>query len=383
MSLLTSFFEKLSRHDYNLPPGVTLRVKLASMLFASDRPDYYRYLSDMIMSTEGKVSLKELFQRDVERRKGKLRGYLAAHWDKQFNTFGGKLKQTFEGTLPTEDVEMLNVLQRDGGNGALQTGLNDLAQNAEIVAKARGIIFTSSFAGAVCLVLLGLCVFGVPYYIVPTIKDSFSMVPPENYPASAITLFGFSNFVENYWFLLMVAITTLFVLGYWSFSNLAGPVRLVLDKYGVVWGMHRDFQALRFISSLASMTKRRGTVVIGLKEALLNQMAGASRWKRYHVSKMLSMVRVGNASSDMFATGILDKDMYYFLDDLIESRGFDDALQYVRTRMEDKLIRRISLQSLVLNWVMLLLAIAGMAKLSFLSYQTMDEMRLALQMVAQ
>ncbi|WP_122377650.1 hypothetical protein [Pseudomonas cannabina] len=364
-----------------LPPGVTWATKLRSILFSSKRSDYYLYIADIIKSTKGQLNFKQIFINDAARYKGKSRGHLSAHWYQQFNSSGGNLKQTFSGTLPQEDVELLDALQRLGGLNALEGGFSDLAHNSGVVNKARTQLIATTFAAFAAMMVVVALVLIIPPFTVPTIRNSFSMIPDEDLPASARRLFGFSDFIDAYWFLIFSTAVGIMGLCYWSFSNMTGKMRIFFDKYGFAWSMYRDFQSLRFITSLGSMTKPRGNVTMGLLDAIKLQLRGASRWKRYHVNQMVAMVQGGNASSDIFATGMVDVETYFYLDDLTRSRGFDDALQYVRTRIESRVLKRIQVQSQILSWVLMMTAISVSSYIMLWHYQVIEDLRMSMQML--
>ncbi|MDH4602340.1 hypothetical protein JW321_06200 [Pseudomonas syringae pv. papulans] len=364
-----------------LPSGVTWATKLRSILFSSKRSDYYLYIADIIKSTKGQLNFKQIFINDAARYKGKSRGHLSAHWYQQFNSSGGNLKQTFSGTLPQEDVELLDALQRLGGLNALEGGFSDLAHNSGVVNKARTQLIATTFAAFAAMMVVVALVLIIPPFTVPTIRNSFSMIPDEDLPASARRLFGFSDFIDAYWFLIFATAVGIMGLCYWSFSNMTGKLRIFFDKYGFAWSMYRDFQSLRFITSLGSMTKPRGNVTMGLLDAIKLQLRGASRWKRYHVNQMVAMVQGGNASSDIFATGMVDVETYFYLDDLTRSRGFDDALQYVRTRIESRVLKRIQVQSQILSWVLMMTAISVSSYIMLWHYQVIEDLRMSMQML--
>lgn len=379
-SMLFTWAEKAG-FQLRLPTGLSWGVKLRSIIFARKRSDYYMYLADIFKSTKGQLNFKKIFSNDVERYKGKTRGHLSAYWNQQFDNSGGNLKRTFLGTLPQEDVELLDSLQRLGGYNALEDGFTDLAHNSGVVNKARAQLIATTFAAFAATMVVVAMVLMIPPFTVPTIRNSFSMIPDEILPESARRLYRFADFIDSYWFLCLVAAVGILGLCYWSFSNMTGKMRVLFDKYGFAWSMYRDFQSLRFITSLGSMTKPRGNVTMGLLDAIKLQLRGASRWKRYHVSQMVEMVQGGNASSDIFSTGIVDEETYFYFDDLIRSRGFDDALQYVRTRIESRVLKRIQIQSTILSWILMMTAISVAAYLMLWHYQVMEDLRMTMQML--
>lgn len=355
-----------------------LEVRIAAIVFASKRADYYRFVADVIEGTKGRKSLRDIFRSDALRYENTARGKLSEHWARQFEE-GGSLAKAFAGTLPRQDVAILDTLQRATGEGGLEQGLRDLADNTALVAKARSIMFTTMAASLVCIALVLGLVFTMPSYTVPKLAEAFSMLPQEMYPASARHLFNFADFVSENWLYCMVGVTFLLTLCLWSISFATGPTRKFLDKYGFIWGLYRDFQSVRLLCNLASMLRKRGNSTHGLREAVEMQLHGASRWKTYHINKMLSMIDRGEIGPSLFSTGILDRETTYYIADLISSRGLEDALQFVRERLEKKVLARISVQAALFSWALMIGSIGIAAYLMFLHVEAIDDMRSALQ----
>ncbi|WOF81543.1 hypothetical protein P5704_026970 (plasmid) [Pseudomonas sp. FeN3W] len=358
--------------------AIPFAVKIASILFASKRSDYYLYLADMMEGTRGSMSLKQILAGDAQRYAGTTRGTLAKHWHERYQE-GGSLKRTFAGTLPREDIAIMDMLQSLGFEGALEEGLRDMARNRLLISKAKGTIITTLMASVVCMVMLLALVFAMPSYTTPKLAQAFSILPPDQYPISAKKLFAFSEFVTAYWSLISLGVIGLVVGIGLSLGRVTGPVRQLLDKYGIIWGMYRDFQSISFLSNLASLARKRGNTSHKLRDAILLQREGGSLWKRHHVDKMIEMIDTGESGAPLFCTGILVKEMEWYIADLIESRGLEDALQFVRLRLEDRVMKKITLQSTLFSWVLMISAIVVAGYLMFWHIAVIDDMRYALQ----
>lgn len=331
--------------------GVSIELKIASFLFSRKLGDYYLFLADVIEGTQGKKHLIEVFKTDGARYEKTSRGKLSSHWAKEFGE-GGRLSRTFSGTLPDEDVAMISTLQNTGDENALQNGLRDLARNKILVAKARAMILITMAAAMLGAVVVIVSIMILPFFIVPQLVDNFSMLPRERFPEIAVSLIGFSDFVESFWIALFIGFFAFLGFCKWSLASTTGKIRPYLDKYGIAWGVYRDFQSMRFLSSVASMVKKGGAAK-GLREAIELQLHGASRWKQYHVTKMLALIDVGNVGPDVFCTGMLSKEMQFTMTDLIESRGMEGALSFVKERLEDRALAKLSVQANILSAVLM------------------------------
>lgn len=364
-----------SRHS------ISLNIKLAALVFSSKRADYYQFLADLMEGTKGTKSLMDIFRSDVDRYGESSRGVLSAHWARRFDHGGGDLAYTFDSTLPDEDVTVLSTLQREGGEKALESGLRDLATNNALLKKAKGIIVATMISSIFALLALAGFIVLMPAFIVPKTLASFSMLPPENYPPSAASLVAFSRFVENNWVFIMATVVGMIVLCIVSMSRLRGPVRRFFDKYLIIWGMHRDFQCIRFLSFLATMMRKDNPGSVLFKDAIDMQSLGASKWKRYHLDLMSDMlIKKGKVGPELFATGIMDKTMEWHMADLIEARGLEDALQHLRVRLEARVLTRITIQSRVLSSLIMAVSIFLSAYLMIWQSLAFDDLRKALIM---
>ncbi|MFA4834644.1 MAG: hypothetical protein WC749_01030 [Dehalococcoidia bacterium] len=357
--------------------GLTVDAKIASIIFSGQQGDYYLFLADTIKGTRGRKSLTSIFISDIERYGNSARGKLSAHWNKQYKTGGGSLHKTFGGTLPADDVSVLDTLLNTGGERALENALRDLAENSQLLAKARGIVLAATLGSFVCLSITAGMFIAMPMFTVPKIVDSFSMLPLSEYPESAMSLVNLSEFVNGYWPIIVLGLLLFIALVVWSLSYVTGNFRRFLDKYLFVWGLHRDFQSIKFLSTLAALVRQSDKNAVNLKLALEMQVAGASRWKKYHLSKILDFVTRGKVGPEIFTTGIMDQTMEWYIADLIQARGFSDALLFVKERLKDRVLKRITVQSLIFGWVLILTSIAVAAWLLMWHMTALDDMRQA------
>lgn len=360
--------------------GMTIDAKIAAFIFAGNRSDYYLYLADTIAGTLGRKSLVNIFDSDVVRYGKSARGKLSQHWSKQYTDGGGSLQKTFSGTLPDEDVAVLDTLLRSGGERALENALRDLAENSELLSKARMIIFVTMLASLVCLGMTMITVIAMPIYTVPKITEAFSMLPYEFYPKNAKDLVGFAEFVKNSTSMIVMITVAVVAVIMWSLSFVTGKPRLYLDKYGIFWALYRDFQNIRFLSTLAALVREGDKTALNLKLAIEMQLKGASRWKKYHLDQILSYVSRGRVGAEIFTTGIMDQKMQWYIADLVESRGLSEALQVVKERLKDRVLKKITKQAAILAWSLMISAILVSGYLMMWHMTVIDDLRRALQM---
>jgi hypothetical protein len=360
--------------------GMTFDAKIASIIFAPKRGDYYMFLADTIAGTRGRKSLTSIFNSDVERYGSSARGKLSQHWIKQFDAGGGSLQKTFAGTLPADDVAVLDTLLENGGEKALENALRDLSENCELLSQARAIMFVTTLAAFICLSMTLFMFIAMPSYTVPKIVEAFSLLPFEEYPEQAKSLVHLADFVKSSSGTIVIGTIAFIAVVIWSLSYVTGTPRHYLDKYFFAWGLYRDFQSIRFLSTLAALVRESDNTAVNLKVALEMQVAGASRWKKYHLQKIIEFVSRGKVGPEIFTTGIMDQTMQWYIADLIESRGFSDALQYVKERLKTRVLKRITVQSSAFAWLLMLGSLAVSAYLLAWHMTAIDDLRRAVQM---
>jgi len=330
--------------------AVPLDVRVAALLFSKHRSEYYQYLSDLIEGSRGKKLMLAIFKDDAKRYSKTSRGTLSAHWAAIFDKEGGKLSRTFAGTLPSDEVMLLHMLQKRGGEGVFAEGLAELAENTALVQRAVSTLLGALMTAAFPIALLVGMLILIPLYTVPEIKSGFSMVPPSLYPPKAVQLFTLSDFISNNGFLLILGAMGLVALVIWSLSRLRGPVRKYFDKYLIIWGIYRDFQGIKFLSSLSLVLKNRNNETSRLKDAVEMQLSGSSPWKESMIRGMLKNIADGKPVVDVFKVGMFDRDMEFTLEDLIASRGLNSALVYLRPKLEKRVMGRLKKRCNILSW---------------------------------
>jgi hypothetical protein len=353
------------------------KLRLDALSFAFYRADYYRYLADMIEGTQGAKSLLRIFQEDAVRDAGTAQGRLSARWAREFAR-GGHLGRAFEKTLPAADIAVIATAQEEGDEKALPQALKELADNTDLQRKAITIVISTMLASLLGLTGLLSMLFLMPAVMVPKIKDAFSMVPPEDWPITAARLFKFADAISASWIWILISLIALVSVCIWSLGTVTGPVRMFLNKYGMAWAMYRDFQSIRMLSSLATAINPQ-TSAKSLRDGLAMQLPGASRWKRFHLEQMLAYVDSGTDNSMIFTTGTLDRRTEWYLCKVVDARGIDDALGFAKSRLETQIIKKLTVQSLVISWVLILMAILASIGMMLWVYAALDALAAAQQ----
>lgn len=336
-------------------------MRWAAFWFRGERADYYQYLADLLKGTSGTLPLTSVFEADVERYGNSSRGVLSAHWLDAFARHGGRVSDTFAGTLPAQDVLMIRVLEERDGPNVLEEGLHDLSANVLLAQQAMGIFYGALVrVGLPILVVIGMLVM-IPAFTVPELRMNAAGVSPANYPPAAKQLFALSDFLSNHAVLIVLGAAMFLGTVIASLSRLRGALRPYFDKFGLVWGIYRDLQAIRLLTSLALILKKRQDESGRLDDALAQLRVGAAPWLGSQIDTMRQGIADNLDDQDVFDVNILDRKMTFYLQDLIVSKHLDEALIYIRPRLETSMLKTMAKRATRVTVVLLVLAaVAGL-----------------------
>lgn len=349
--------------------GLGLEVRYAAHVFRSKRSEYYRHVANIIEATKGKKKILQIFHDDAERYKGKPRGRLSRHWAQMFTHYGGRYGKVFEGTLPDDEVMLIRLIQQKGGDDILPEGLRDLADTTALIRKARDIVKMAVWGFFFPLLITVVVLAGLPLFTVPQFRDIAGDLPPEQYPPKIQTLFGLSDFLSDNTLTLAVAVLIGLGTVIYTLPRVKGRLRTVLNsKWLFVWATHRDFEAVKFLSNLSLVIKTRGSKSEPLKDALNHLRNGAGPWKADLIDRMSeNLLHRGMKLHNVFKVGLLDKEVQDDLEDMIIARGLNEALEYIRPRLEDMIVKKLEKRCKRFMWIMILSCVVTVIYLFVLS----------------
>jgi hypothetical protein len=334
--------------------SVNFEVRMAALRFRRKRGDYYGHLAETIERTQGKKKLRQIFADDSDRYGRKPRGVLSRYWSAAYEKYGGRYGKVFEGTLPNDEVMLLRLIQTKGGDDILPQGLRDMAETVALLKKANDVVRIAVLGFIFPMLITLLSLATVPLFSVPKLREMGSDMPEEALPISVQQLYGLAGFLTGNLWVMVIAALLLLTGTLYSFSRLHGPVRWFLDKYGLLWSIHRDFEAVKFLSNLSLVIKTRNSKSDNLRESLQNLSYGANPWKADVIRRMLeNLLQRGSKIQDVFKVGLLGDEAQYELEDLITARGLNEALEYLRPRLEDTIVKRLQLRCKILMWSMI------------------------------
>ena len=351
-------------------------LRLDAARFRPRRADYYEYLADLVEGTQGRKSLRDIFEDDARRHgQDSVRGRLSAYWASAYQEAGGDLGAAWSDTLPASECLLLACVQDEGGD--LPAALRDLARALRLAADAWLALASTAAAGVAAAGVAFAMLCAIPFFSVPQLQHVFQTVPAEDYPGLTRALFAFAQGLRTWLALWLVLVFGLAALSLWSLPNLTGPLRARLDRW-LIWRLYRDFQAIRFLSLLAVLIRQHGAADTRLRRALAVQTRDAPPWLHAHLLDMLGRIDAGLAGAEIFGTGLLEADAWWYLADMIDALGMEAGLARARRRVERRLLGRVRRQAQALRWMLLISSVAAVLGITLWHYGAIDELRQAL-----
>ncbi len=355
----------------------TWRWRLDAWSFQRRRADYYEYLADMVVGMQGRKTLLDLFLDDAHRYGHRtVRGRLARHWAEGYQMSGGDLATAWQNFFPADECLLIAAAQSAGGS-ALPDTLRDLARAVRLVEEARGILWATLGASLLALAIAACMVGAVPLFTVPRLQQVFQAVPPTYYGRLTVALFTLAELLRYWLAFLLVFLVGGAWLMFWSLPHLTGRLRSGLDRI-FPWRLYRDFHAIRFLAMLSILMRQRGGTDTRLRQALATHAWAAAPWLATHVDAMVTRIDSGLVGADTFDTGLLDRETWWFMADMVDAHGMEAGMQSARQRVESKSLVRIARQAQAMRWCLLLGAVASVLALALWHYGVVDEMRRAL-----
>ncbi|WP_144638667.1 general secretion pathway protein [Bordetella genomosp. 13] len=345
--------------------------------FRAARADYYAYLAEVLVALRGRKTLLDLFEDDARRYgAATVRGRLAQRWARRYQESGGDLAAAWADALPADECLLVASAQAAGGE-ALAEVLRDLARAVRLVRGLRDELTVTLAAGLAALGVAIALLCAVPYFTVPRLQHVFQGLPPEYLGPLTRRLYALADAVRRLLPLWSFALPAGALLVLWSLPNFTGRTRPALDGWAV-WRLYRDFHAVRFLAMLSVLLRQRGNIDTRLREALAIFAWNARPWLAGHVTAMLARIDAGIVGEHSLDTGLFDRELWWFMADMIAAHGLAGGLQQARARIESHTVARVRRQAQAARWLLLLGATGAVLGLALWHYAVIDELRRAL-----
>ncbi len=353
---------------------VPLGVRWAAWRFKSERAEYYAFLGDLLANRALEQTLLLTFEQDSWRHgNGSARGRLAAWWAARYAASGGDLTQTWRGTLPAKDLQTVALAQEAGQVALVQT-LKSMASQIRLWHDCVGNFWQTIAVGLVAAVVAVVCLFVMPLWTVPRLMAAFANVPSTYYGTSLVNLLGWADSVRTYWWAWLAALNLAVVVMWWSVAGLTGPVRRVLDRFGV-WRLYRDLNAMQFLTGSATLLNALSPSGVSLRTVLTTQQQHASGWLNSHLGRMVRELDRGSDALTSLNTGLLANDVWWRFVDVVRVHGLAQGLGAASGAIGQLLKAQMARRALVLRWALLLSALASVMAVGFWHLRAIEELR--------
>lgn len=355
-------------------------VRQATSKFKSKRAEYYSYLASMLSASKGGTKILTLFERDAQRYPGSARGILSAWWLAQYSNNGSNLADAWQGTLPDDEISIIRVAQ-DAGEGALETALGDIARIAALGDRVKSEVLGTLMAAIIGLTIATVMATVFPMFSSKKLQEIYSFIPIDQWGPKGTALNQHAARVADYGIYVMFTIAIVVAYVQWSVNNWIGPGRDWADRNIVLYRAIRDIKGALFLSTMATLSRKRGNVSFTLSESLaVFSESVRSPWLKWRVEEVMERVdTTGGVSSESLGTNLLSKDMFYFLRDTQEARGFANGFQETGKYVEGVIVDDLVAKMTVYRWTLLLLGVGTVIAIMAWQFSVIYEMKGVMQ----
>lgn len=350
------------------------RGHLDAWRFASHRADYFEYLHAVLGGAQGRLTIRELFDRDARRHgPGTVRGRLSGRWSVACEVSGGDLDATWRGCMPDDERALIRVAQAFG-NTRLLACFQALAQHLDLLIRTRQLLWATLGSAVAAAFVVSLLMLAVPFWTIPALQQAFQGLPPVFQGGWAQSLFAMARWLRGWGVFAPVLGCACLVAMLWMLPRTGGPWRRQLDRIGP-WRLYRQVQALRLLALVSIVLQPGAGASSQLRPVMLLFLDGASPWLQMHLRQMVWRIDQGLAGAAAWDTGFLDRELYWYLEDMVAARGLSAGFQAVHARMASAWLVRIRLQAQILRWLVLLSGVAVVIGIGLWHYAAIDDLR--------
>ena len=354
--------------------NVPLGIWLAARRFRAQRAEYYAFLGELLDNRALEQTLLLTFEQDSWRHgQGSPRGRLAGWWATRYGASGGDLAQTWRGTLPAKDLQTIALAQEAGQDALVQT-FKSMASQIRLWNDCVGNFWQTIAVGLVASMVAVACLFVMPLWTMPRLTQAFANVPRAYYGPSLSNLLSWSESVRGFWWAWLFALVVLGVVFYWSFAGLTGPVRHVLDRFGV-WRLYRDLNAMQFLTGSATLLNALSASGVSLRTVLTTQQTHATAWLNHHLLRMVRELDAGADALTSLNTGLLADDIWWRFVDVVRVHGLAQGLGTASVAIGELLKVQMARRALVLRWLLLVTALASVMTIGLWHLRAIEELR--------
>ena len=351
-----------------------VQMRLDAWRFAGRRADYFEYLHAVLRGAGGRLTIRELFDRDALRHGPRtVRGRLSRVWSRACEAGGGDLYGTWLGSFPVDELALIRAAQAHG-NARLLACFEALASHLNLLIAAQRLLWTSLGAAAVAALVASVLVLALPAWTVPSLRQAFQGLPPEYLGGTARALFSSAGWLRNWGPALPVSVIAVAGWLLYALPRGCGGWRRRLDRHGL-WRLYRQVQALRLLALVAILLQPGAGGSHQFRPVVALFLNQASPWLAMYLQRVVRRIDQGMAGAVALDVGLLDPDLYWYLEDMTVACGLPEALRLTHERMARLWLSRIRAQVQTLRWMVLLGGLAIVLGIGLWHYAAIDELR--------
>ncbi len=353
------------------------RLRWDQWRFLSRRHAYFQYLHALLQAEQGRRPLFAVFAQDSERYGERhFRGRLSRHWQMLYRRSGGDVLTVWKGCLRPEELLVLRTAQT---RGRIHEGLEALNTYLALAGWARGQLLHLLWPAVAAMLIVAILLACIPWLTVPALQHAFLDVPSDYLGTRTLSLYRWAQRLQTW----IPVLPGLLGPGAWGLRHaLKGRshgLRRLLDRIGPGLWLRR-LAALRFLSLLSVLVQPHAAGSLPLRAALQLLAHGSDNWMRWHLALMLQRVGAGYRDEIIFDTGLLDRQLLWFLSDMIRAHGLEHALLLCAQQAAQDLRSSLPRQATAVRWVCLLAAVLSGLGLLGWHYAVLDELRRSLML---
>lgn len=208
-----------------------------------------------------------------------------------------------------------------------------------------------AFVGALLYPLMVIFMaIGVILYLNSSVFTQFALIKPMSaWPDAGLQLVAIANFIQNWWWAVIVALIALVIVLRILMKNYVGEMRPVLDKV-FPFSMYKRFVAAHILETLGLLVSN-GVV---FKSALGIMQHQATPYLAMHLAKMEYLMSKGKGNiADVLDTGCIDDNDLMRLRILAEVKGFEHGLIRLGVRGSEQGMATLKLLSRIIAGILM------------------------------
>ncbi|MGI5845988.1 MAG: type II secretion system F family protein [Alphaproteobacteria bacterium] len=256
-----------------------------------------------------------------------------------------------------------------GDISKLSIALDNVVRVGEGIVKIKKSMKDALLYPAVLLILTFLIIVAVGVYLVPPLTEAAG--GEIIWRGAAASLVSTSNFVSNYWHIVLFGIIGIFVVIWISLANWSGKLRFLFDFFPP-WSLYKIFISVGWMMSLAAMVQSGGSLPVSIKilaDNSGNYLKDILEHTLQNISNGDNLGRALNNTGAHFPNDEIIGDLVIYAD----MNNFDQNLSKIANDYLDSSVRKMENISNIMSSIGVLLISIVIAWVVFGTFEMQDQ----------